>query len=267
MIALATISLAMADPACSGGNVTVGDYQLHTVVEGKGDVTVLFESGNGNDGTVWEDMSKRLVAHGVKTLRYDRAGLGESAPRPGEGYDINREVSALRGLLDACAIDGPILMMAHSYGGMIASLTAAKDDRIEAVMLLDTNNPDTETAERTELLQSLYRDQYDSLRKDYPSLAEHIIPLMEAWEQTAATVRETSIPDDVPVYQFVRGIPGSDKDDLDAWHEGQGAYAARGPYRWLVIAPGMGHRVARDRAEWVETSAVQLIDWIRAKID
>lgn len=265
MILVAALALSVADPACAGGLVEVGDYALHTTVEGEGSVTVLFESGNGNDGTVWEDMARRLAARGVKTLRYDRAGLGQSEQRPGEGYDVRRESLALRGLMDACAVEGPVLMMAHSYGGMIASLTAAADDRIEALMLLDTNNPDTETAARTELLQSLYRPQYDAVREQDPALAKHIIPIMEAWGETAALVRETSIPDDVPVYQFVRGIPGSDQDDLEEWHRGQQAYANRGPYRWMVVAPGMGHRVAQERPDWVEASALQLIDWLEAK--
>ena len=267
-IALAALALLAVEPACAGEQVMIGgDYALHTVAEGEGDVTVLFESGNGNDGTVWEDMAARLSDAGVRTIRYDRAGLGQSAPRPGETYDINREVAALRRLLDACGAGEDILVVAHSYGGMVANLLAANDDRVKAMLLLDATNPDTETPARVERLMSLYRPRYDEVRAYDQSLADHIIPLMEAWGQTAATVRGAEIPLGIPIYLLVRGVAGSDEDNLEEWQDGMKSFAARSDMRFVQIAPGMGHHVARERPDWVEASAVQLIEWIRETRD
>lgn len=267
MTLLAAIALAAADPACAGGTVTVGKFALHTTVQGEGDVTVVFESGNGNDGTVWEDLATRLAAHGLETLRYDRAGLGQSAPRPGTGYDVTRETDALKGLVDVCASNDRLLVVAHSYGGMIANLLAARDPRVKAILMLDASNPFTETPARTAKLQGLVRPQYDGVREHDPAMADHVIPIMEAWGDTSATVGAAAVPLDLPVYVLVRGVPGSDEDNLEEWQGGMRDYAAQSAYRQMVIAPGMGHKVAKERPDWVEASAMQLVDWIRANAD
>lgn len=267
MILAAALSLAAADPACAGGLVEVGDYGIHTTVEGKGPVTVVFESGNGNDGTVWEDMASRLAAHGYKTLRYDRAGLGQSDPRPGDDYDVTREVGALRNLLDVCAIDGPVLMVAHSYGGMIASMMAAEDDRVKALLMLDATNRYTEFPERTERLWAMLRPRYEGVRAQSPAMADHIIPLMEAWNETDARVEQTTIEDPMPAYLLVRGVASSDEDNLEEWQSGMREFAAQSPYRFMTIAPGIGHKVAQERPDWVEASALQLLEWIETYAD
>ncbi|WP_265570702.1 alpha/beta fold hydrolase [Sphingomicrobium nitratireducens] len=268
MIAFAlAATLAAADPACRGGMVDVGDYGLHTTIEGEGPVAVVFESGNGNDGTVWADMAARLAGRGYTSLRYDRAGLGQSAPRPGDAYDVDNEVAALRGLMDRCGVEGPVLIVAHSYGGMIATLMAARDPRVKALLMLDATNAGTENPARIEKLLTLSRARYQELRDYDRDLAAHIIPLMEAWGDTAAKARAAAIPDEIPIYLLVRGIAGSPDDDLEEWQSGMAAFAAGGPRRYMVVAPGMGHKVAAERPDWVEASALQLLDYIERNAD
>ncbi len=59
--------------------VNVGNHQLHfKIIKGTG-MPILFESGNGDDGTVWEKLLKPLYdSTGATLITYDRAGLGLS---------------------------------------------------------------------------------------------------------------------------------------------------------------------------------------------
>ena len=59
--------------------IAVGGYKLHfNILKGKG-VPILFESGNGDDATVWKDLLKFIHdSTGATLITYDRAGLGVS---------------------------------------------------------------------------------------------------------------------------------------------------------------------------------------------
>ena len=67
--------------------------------------------------------------------------------------------------------------------------------------------------------------------------------------------------------ETVSGVAGSDEDNLEEWQGGMRTFAGRSDMRFMRIAPGMGHHVARERPDWVEASAVQLIEWIRETRD
>jgi pimeloyl-ACP methyl ester carboxylesterase len=67
-----------------------------------------------------------------------RAGLGRSAPSP-PPYRIDDEADALRRELDRHGIEAPIVLVAHSYGGFVATLVAAFDRRVAGVVLVDAN--------------------------------------------------------------------------------------------------------------------------------
>lgn len=75
---------------------------------------MVFESGNGNDSTVWEVITPRVRALGVRTFAYDRAGLGRSDPAPAT-YTVEAELGRLQRVLRLCQVTGPILFVAHSY--------------------------------------------------------------------------------------------------------------------------------------------------------
>src|SRR5690349_6826245 len=75
--------------------VNVGKYNLHyTIIPGKG-IPILFEAGGGNDGTIWNNISKPVAeATGATVITYDRPGLGKSGI---DSTDISIE-NDIRGL-------------------------------------------------------------------------------------------------------------------------------------------------------------------------
>ena len=121
--------------------VDVGGYRLWMQTNGAGSPTVVFESGGGDHSSVWSAIEPEIRRRlSVTTVLYDRAGLGQSEPKTGP-YRIDDEVAALRTALTAGGIAGPVVLVAHSYGGFVSWLTAASDPRVVGLVLVDGNVP------------------------------------------------------------------------------------------------------------------------------
>jgi pimeloyl-ACP methyl ester carboxylesterase len=121
--------------------VTASDYRLHLrQIEGDGAPTLVFlHEGLGTIG-VWGDVPDALCrATECPGLIYERPGYGASDPRPlpwpADVLEQEAEI-VLPALLEALAIDRPLLI-GHSDGGTIALLYAAAfPERVHAAITL-----------------------------------------------------------------------------------------------------------------------------------
>jgi pimeloyl-ACP methyl ester carboxylesterase len=103
--------------------------------------TVVFESGIAATSQNWFDVQRR-VAEYAPTISYDRAGLGWSCESDCARTPANiaRE---LREMLDAAGIEGPFVLVGHSFGGLVARRFAADyADEVVGVVLLDPMRPE-----------------------------------------------------------------------------------------------------------------------------
>lgn len=101
---LAAITPAAAHAECGRGLIGHGGSgRLWVDDEGAGPVTVVFESGNGKDSTVWDAIAPRVRALGARTFAYDRAGLGRSDPAPAT-YTVEAELARLQRVLRMCRV-------------------------------------------------------------------------------------------------------------------------------------------------------------------
>src|SRR5580765_8272919 len=100
------------------------DGPLWASVRGAGSPTVVFEAGGGEDSSVWNELETEVRDRcEVRTMLYDRAGLGSSPPSS-LPYRIDGEADALRLELDRHGITAPVVRVAHSYGGLVATIVA-----------------------------------------------------------------------------------------------------------------------------------------------
>ena len=245
--------------------VDVGGRRLWTCVAGEGAPSVLFEAGGGDDSSVWATIEPEVRRrNGVTTLVYDRAGLGKSDPPPEGEYRIGDEAAALVRVLDVLRLGEPIVLVAHSYGGFVATLVAV-DPRIAGVVLVDANLPAYFDEAVVERLLATYTPQFPELEKRAPELARVMIPLMRAYPDTARDVRAVEFPTTLPTIDIVAerswGETPEENDDMRRVHE---SFVAAAPgVREAVVATGSGHYVARDRPEVVLDAIARMVERVR----
>lgn len=241
---------------CHGEAIDIAGYTLWAELAGSGEVTVVFETGNGADSTVWTDIAAQVRATGARTFLYDRAGTGRSVPDP-RPYAIDNEAEALRRLLSRCGVGGPVVLAAHSYGGFISQLLAASEHREDAfriagLVLVDANIPEFFTTAEVDAILARYRPQYDALRTQAPALAATIIPILEAYPATAERMRRIRLPARLPVIDiYAEHSWAETAESAAAMRQAHIAFAAAGRHRESVYAAGSSHQVMSDRPDLV----------------
>jgi pimeloyl-ACP methyl ester carboxylesterase len=124
-----------------GRLVDIGGYRLHLYCAGEGSPTVILEAGGGNPWLSWYKVQPRAAAF-TRVCSYDRAGLGWSdpSPRPRTAKVIAGE---LHTVLHNAGINGPLVLVGHSLGGMDARMFANQyPNEVVGMVLVDSSHPD-----------------------------------------------------------------------------------------------------------------------------
>lgn len=130
-------------PDPRGHFLTINGRRLHVVPAGPpGDQPlVLFEAGSFGFSADWAVVQDRLAGRGLRSLAYDRAGMGLSdpGPSPRDGLAIAAD---LEQLLAAAGEAGPLVVVGHSMAGLHAHLFAGRNRaRIAGLVLVDAIDP------------------------------------------------------------------------------------------------------------------------------
>jgi len=102
--------------------IKIGNHKLFISIKGNQDAkfTVVFESGAGGSSRDWTKVISMLPP-GIRTIAYDRAGLGKSEKGP-LPQTLAQNVFELHELLKASKIKGSIILAGQSIGGLIVRL-------------------------------------------------------------------------------------------------------------------------------------------------
>ena len=137
----------------SGEMVDVGGYSLHLYCTGEGGApTVVMDSGLGGTVLDWQ-LVQPEVAKFARVCTYDRAGMGWSDPstQPRTSQQIVKELHTLLGNAE---VEGPYLLVGHSFGGTNMQLYASQyPDEVAGMVLVDSALEDEEAITLTKSLQ------------------------------------------------------------------------------------------------------------------
>ena len=127
-----------------GELVDVGGHRLHINCVGEGSPTVILESGLGAGSVDWANIQPE-VADTTRVCAYDRAGTGWSEPGPGPG-DPQQIAGELHTLLGNAGIDGPYVLVGHSFGGLYVRMyDDLYPNEVEGMVLVDSSHPEQST--------------------------------------------------------------------------------------------------------------------------
>jgi pimeloyl-ACP methyl ester carboxylesterase len=138
-----------------GEMVDVGGYSLHIHCVGQGSPTVILDGGTGEMSPHWVRVQQE-VSDTTRVCAYDRAGMGwsEMGPEPRDARQISSE---LHTLLSKAGIEGPYVLVGHSFGGLYMQTYAARyPDEVAGVALVDSSTEPDQFSQRSEA-----RDSYE----------------------------------------------------------------------------------------------------------
>jgi pimeloyl-ACP methyl ester carboxylesterase len=248
-------------PAFTDGVVPVGTLKLHLHCEGQGSPLIVFESGSGDDGTVWRWLQRDL-AKLTRACAYDRAGLGNSEPgqKPRTSQQMADELYAL---LEAAHQPAPYVLVGHSAGGLNVRLFASRYASEVAGMVL------------VDVVSSAYQSRFMSLLP--PEVLERIKRRMrkipDGWEfdsfvESLNQVASAPALGDIPLVVLSAGQseppqPGV-SDELHARllaieNEMQAELSQLSTNSARVVAPKSGHYIQWDAPALVVESITEVV--------
>ncbi len=119
-----------------GQLVDVGGYKMHIYCTGQGSPTVILAAGLDDYSIFWT-LVQPEVSKTTRVCSYDRAGLGWSEPSP-LSRTSETMVKELHTLLVNANVEGPYVMVGHSFGGALVRLYShIYPDEVAGMVLVD----------------------------------------------------------------------------------------------------------------------------------
>lgn len=236
---------------------------MHACTVGEGATTVVLAAGAGQTLRTWRELVPRLSA-AARVVTFDRPGLGQSPPGlpPRTPTRIAME---LHGLLQELHVDGPVLLVGHSMGGLhVLRYAALYPERVIGVMLIDTPPRGFEDA-RMSLLTP--REREERLRV----LAGGLVGVPDAVRLEREGSRDPKewdlpgFPGTLPLSVVVAdsqdfGDLGSADAHRRLWVQESRAWTRLSDRASFTVAEGSGHMVHHDRRDLVVEEILKMLN-------
>jgi pimeloyl-ACP methyl ester carboxylesterase len=237
--------------------VDVGGYKLHfNIIKGKG-IPILFESGNGDDGTVWKNILKPLSeSTGATLITYDRAGLGLSGIDT-TNVNILNEVKSLEIALKKLGYNRNIFIVSHSFGSYYSTLFAERNSkRVKGVVFIDVLTPCFFSKNRAkDTKNSVNNEDWKMLKKEAIGLYYVLQNLESIYDFT----KKNKLPSKIPATIIGAENPPQivKENEKPEWIDCLRKYGELKNHSY-VFAKNCGHKVWNDNPELVTSEIIKL---------
>ena len=223
--------------------INVGKYKLHfNIVNGKG-IPILFESGAGNDGSIWHTLLNPLHdSLGATLITYDREGFGKSEI---DTTDLNiiTEIEGLEIALKKMGFVNKYFLVAHSLGGNYAmAFTKRNSKKVVGAVFIDIVSPCFMTEVKAKQIKNIFHDSLEVIKKE--SLGFYYI--VQNYEHTSMVMREASQSLKIPMTVICADTPPFQGIDSITWKKCMEKFASGFINRKYLLAKNCGHYVFID---------------------
>ncbi|TPN82314.1 alpha/beta fold hydrolase [Aquimarina algicola] len=225
--------------------ITAGNQRLHfNIIKGK-NPPILFESGNGNDGSVWKDVLPQISkATGATLITYDRAGLGQSEI---DTLTINYkdEIKNLESALKQLGYYENLFIVNHSFGGFYTTLfTVRNKDKVKGSVYIDPALSCFTTKEWSkDFVDHISQENWALIKKHKIGLYYVLLQL----EEIADYMSTIDLPKELPVTLIAaeKVLPMVKQHEIHKWQECMKSFGTL-PNHKYVLAKNCGHKVWLD---------------------
>lgn len=218
-----------------GQMIDVGEHRLHIDCLGEGAPTVVMEAGMSGWSTDWM-LVQPEIARVTRVCTYDRAGYGwsESGPLPRDSRQVATE---LHTLLSRAGVDGDVLLVGHSLGGLFVQYYARTyPEQIAGIVLVDSVHPEQSLRMREDV-----RKKYEGNLRALTLLSRIFAPLGSLrLAGQSVTVISHKLPDDVQ--RMARSLGFQSRayraldEEMSAFQHSQSQVREAGPLPDLPLA-------------------------------
>jgi len=240
--------------------VDVGNHKIHfKIIKGKG-MPILFDAGGGNSGVVWNsllDQTSKIT--GATLITYDRAGFGTSTidtlQTDDSKHGIISSIEDLEIGLKKLGYDKEMMLVSHSYGGYLSTLYASRHPKlVKGVVLIDVNHNYYEDGYIEKVLAT-----QDKLIPEWKKNNKGVYYMSATILETVKIMSKISIPQNIPVIDFVNGIPfWKEDDEIERWKNCHKKYVENNPNVTGIIANGCHHGIWMDNPVLVISSIAKM---------
>lgn len=119
-------------------SIVIGDVLIqYYFYPAKGAKTVLFLHGWRSDGSVWNDIAKKLHTEKYSVYALDLPGFGGS-PIPKTSFTVSEYVDTVIGFMEKMNMRN-VVLIGHSFGGRIAiKLASSHPKQVKKLVLVDS---------------------------------------------------------------------------------------------------------------------------------
>lgn len=234
--------------------VDIGGYNLHfRIIKGTG-TPILFESGGGDDGSVWDSLAANLHKMlDAPLITYDREGFGRSDLDT--SATIVTEVRRLETGLKDLGFHNNYFLVAHSLGGCYSMVfTARNQAKVKGAVFIDISTPCFMTVEKTKEIQQSYNPRLAIFRKERPG----VYFLLGHYETTLREMREAAPKVNMPITVIGSDHPPYQGADSLAWKNCVKSFGMERPNRKYILAANTGHYVFLDAPKLVADEILTL---------
>lgn len=225
------------------------EKQLHSVIKGSGDKSIVFESGLGDGYNSWDPIINDVSGF-AQTVTYNRAGYDPS-PEMAEDRSLDNAVEELRELLDQKGIKAPHILVGHSYGGLIMYYFARKyPAEVSGLVLLDsTPHQFYNRMKAAEISEELYYPTEEALTGMHPIMKSEFESIKNAEERVNTRQPLADIP--LIVLTSSKSNPGYPQEFTDLWVTLHNEIALESTQGIHIVSDEVGHYIHHEASSEV----------------